>query len=93
MNKELPAIFELWKRQKDSDQNDDPGDKKSTPLEEHCQALITKYDKPKQQSAGGKKRGKILRRGVHIKVCAVWDTVKSLGFPWPKRVPHKESSF
>ena len=91
VNKELPAIFELWKKQNNSDQQDDSGDKKPTPLEKHCQELITKYDKSKEQSAGRKGRKKILRRGVHIKACAVWDTVKSLGFPWPKRVPHKES--
>ncbi|MCJ1386898.1 hypothetical protein MMC17_010026 [Xylographa soralifera] len=91
VNKELPAIFELWKKQKSSDQNNDLADKKSTPLEEHCQALIAKYENTKQQPTGGKRRGKFLRRGVHIKACAVWDTVKSLGFPWPKRVPHKKS--
>ncbi len=91
MNKELPEIFRLWKQQKNSDQRDDSDDKKSTPLGKHCQELIAKYDKPKQQPEGGRQRGKILRRGVHIKACAVWDTVKSLGFPWPKRVPHRES--
>ncbi len=91
MNKELPAIFELWKKRNNSDQHDGSGDKEPTPLENHCRELIAKYDKPEQHSAGGRRRGKILRRGVHIKACAVWDTVKSLGFPWPKRVPHKES--
>ena len=97
MNKELPAIFELWKKQKNSDQRDGSGDgdssnKGPTALEKHCQELIAKYDKPKEQLAGGRRRGKILRRGVRILACAVWDTVKSLGFPWPKRVPHKEST-
>ena len=91
VNKELPAIFELWKKQKNSNQHDDSGDKQSTPLEDHCQELIAKYGKIRQQAGKGKQSGKILRRGVHIKVCAVWDTVKSLGFPWPKSVPHKES--
>ena len=91
VNKELPAIFELWKKHKNSDQHDDSSDEQPTPLEKHCRELIAKYDKRGQQLAGGRQRQKILRRAVHIKACAVWDTVKSLGFPWPKRVPHKES--
>ena len=91
VNKELPEIFRLWKKQKEFDQHDDSGNEELTPLEKHCKELIAKYDKPKEQPREGHQKGKILRRGIHIKACAVWDTVKSLGFPWPKRVPHKES--
>lgn len=85
VNKELPAIFELWQNQDNSDQHDhqnDEDDQKLSHLEKHCRELIEKYREQK---------GTILRREVRIKACAVWDTVKSLGFPWPKRIPHKKS--
>ena len=33
----------------------------------------------------------LLRRNVNIKVCAVWDTVGSLGFPMPGPIPQRVS--
>jgi hypothetical protein len=33
----------------------------------------------------------LLRTGVRIKVCAVWDTVGSLGFPMPGPIPQRVS--
>ncbi|KAG8527124.1 uncharacterized protein KY384_008553 [Bacidia gigantensis] len=91
VNKELPAIFELWKKQKQFDQKDAQGDHDDTPLKAHIRELEKKYDKSRRERVRMKQRRKFLRGGISIKVCAVWDTVKSLGFPWPKRVPHKAS--
>jgi uncharacterized protein (DUF2235 family) len=37
------------------------------------------------------KKRKLLRTNVKIKVCAVWDTVGSLGFPMPGPIPQRAS--
>lgn len=34
---------------------------------------------------------KLLRQGIAIKICAVWDTVGSLGFPMPGPIPQRAS--
>lgn len=36
-------------------------------------------------------KAKLLHKGVHIKICAVWDTVGSLGFPMPGPIPQRAS--
>ncbi len=85
VNKELPAIFELWKKQNTSKMGPVPEARVPTPLELHCQALIAQYDGVDTLQDGTKET--ILRRGIKVKACAVWDTVKSLGMPLPRPLP------
>jgi uncharacterized protein (DUF2235 family) len=80
--KYLLKLYRLWANQLSKKRKKDamfPNDPPNT-SEEHMKNLCRKL-----------KDMKLLRTGVTIDVCAVWDTVGSLGFPMPGPIPQRAS--